>query len=141
MKRILLLITDLEIGGTPTVVRELAVRLRESGDMHVEVACLSKWGPVADQLRDAGVTVTALGASGARDIVSSVMRLVRLVHEHRIDTLFSFLMHANVVAAIVKVLTPKLRNIQAIQTTQPTITSITKARKRQNHSPICAGWG
>ena len=49
-RRILLLITDLEIGGTPTVVRELAVRLREPGAVHVEVACLSEWGLVADQL-------------------------------------------------------------------------------------------
>ena len=47
-RRILLLITDLEIGGTPTVVRELAVRLREPDRVDVEVACLKRWGPVAD---------------------------------------------------------------------------------------------
>src|SRR5690349_3370956 len=99
MRRILLLITDLEIGGTPTVVRELAVRLHAPPGVHVEVACLAKWGPVADQPREAGIEVTALGAKGAWDL-RILPRFVRLVREHRIDTVFSFLMHANVVAAI-----------------------------------------
>src|SRR5438128_1943075 len=88
-RRILLLITDLEIGGTPTVVRELALRLRAHA--HIEVACLAKWGPVAEQLRRAGVEVTAFDAAGARDSVRLVRHLVRLVEDHRIDTVFSFL--------------------------------------------------
>jgi hypothetical protein len=61
-RRILLLITDLEIGGTPTVVRELALRLHRTGRAHIEVACLSEWGPIADQIATGGVEVTALGA-------------------------------------------------------------------------------
>ena len=61
-RRILLLITDLEIGGTPTVVRELAVRLHRPPYVFVDVACLAKWGPVADQIQAAGISVTALGA-------------------------------------------------------------------------------
>ena len=55
--RVLLLVTDLLIGGTPTVVRELAIRLKRQG-VDVEVACLAKWGPTADAIRDAGVPVT-----------------------------------------------------------------------------------
>ena len=75
-RRILLLITDLQIGGTPAVVRELAIRLREPGHVEVEVACLSGWGPVVDQLRDAGVQVTALAASSAADFPKTLLRLV-----------------------------------------------------------------
>src|SRR4051812_48473594 len=100
-RRILLLITDLQIGGTPTVVRELATRLNDpAGGVHVEVACLSKWGPVADQIRDAGVTVTALDATRSSQLPAVVGRLRRLVREHSIDTVFSFLFHANAVAAL-----------------------------------------
>ena len=66
MRRIVLLNTDLEIGGTPTVVRELAVRLQDAG-AHVEVVGLSKWGPLGDQLRERGIQCTALDARGARD--------------------------------------------------------------------------
>src|SRR5437764_14534990 len=79
MRRILLLITDLEIGGTPTVVRELAVRLHRPPGVQVEVACLSQWGPVADQIRAAGVNVTALNGRRAADLPRVVTRLVRLI--------------------------------------------------------------
>src|SRR5947207_11286181 len=83
-RRILLLVTDLEIGGTPTVVRELAIRLNDPPRVKLEVACLGKWGPVADQLRQAGVEVTALGAAGVRDI-GVVWRFIKLVRERQID--------------------------------------------------------
>jgi glycosyltransferase involved in cell wall biosynthesis len=118
-RRILLLITDLEIGGTPTVVRELATRLHDPANgVHVEVACLSKWGPVADQIRATGVTVTPLNASGARDLLV-IQRLIRLVLSHGIDTVFSFLIHANAVAASAKPFCRGARFLQSIQTTQP----------------------
>jgi hypothetical protein len=115
-RRILLLITDLEIGGTPTVVRELAIRLNAPPQVHVEVACLSKWGPVADQLREAGIEVTALGATDIRDVLV-VKRLCDLIGKHRIDTVFSFLIHANAIASAAKLFCG-MRLIQSIQTTQ-----------------------
>jgi glycosyltransferase involved in cell wall biosynthesis len=113
------LITDLEIGGTPTVVRELAVRLRDPPDIDVEVACLSKWGPVADELRDAGVTVTALGASNVAGAIGTTVGLARLINAHHIDTVLSFLMHANTVAAAASQFCRKTRFYQSVQTTQP----------------------
>jgi glycosyltransferase involved in cell wall biosynthesis len=115
--RILLLTTDLELGGTPTVVRELAVRLRHAG-IDLEVACLAKWGPVAEQLKSARVLVTPLNASGAID-AAVLFRLLQFVRDRRFDTVFSFLMHANAVAAAASVREPRVRWIQSIQTTQP----------------------
>jgi glycosyltransferase involved in cell wall biosynthesis len=116
--RILLLITDLKIGGTPTVVRELALRLHNDPDFEVHVACLDHWGQVADQLQQRGVRVTALGASSRLD-VRVVSRLVRLIREERIDTVFSFLIHANAVAAAAARFVGGVRFLQSIQTTQP----------------------
>ncbi|CAA9440051.1 MAG: hypothetical protein AVDCRST_MAG64-4072 [uncultured Phycisphaerae bacterium] len=118
-RRILLLITDLQVGGTPTVVRELAVRLREPGRVDVEVACLAPWGPVADQLREAGVTVTALDARSAVMLPIVRRRLVRLIRERRFDTVFSFLIHANTMAALAVPACPGVRFLQSVQTTQP----------------------
>jgi glycosyltransferase involved in cell wall biosynthesis len=115
--RILLLITDLQIGGTPTVVRELAIRLHHTG-VEIEVACLSTWGPVADQLRNAGVTVTALNARGATDL-KILPRLIRLIRSRKFTTVFSFLMHANAMAAAASMFVREVRWIQSIQTTQP----------------------
>ena len=118
-RRILLLVTDLEIGGTPTVVRELATRLRAPPDVEVEVACLSKWGPVADQIRAAGVHVTPLDARRNLDLRRTVGRLRDLVRERTIDTVFSFLVHANVVAALASRRLRGVRFLQSIQTVQP----------------------
>jgi glycosyltransferase involved in cell wall biosynthesis len=124
MRRILLLITDLEIGGTPTVVRELAIRLNAAGGAGeagvVEVACLSSWGPVADHLGAAKVRACALDARGAHDLPRTVGRLVRLVRQRRYDTIVSFLVHANTVAALARAFLPSVRLIESVQTTQPT---------------------
>ncbi len=115
-RRILLLTTDLEIGGTPTVVRELAVRLATSTS-HIEVACLGKWGPVADQLHAGGVEVTALHASSARDF-SAIAKLITLIRARKFDTVLSFLVHANAAAASASIMSRGVRFLQSIQTTQ-----------------------
>ncbi len=119
MRRILLLITDLEIGGTPTVVRELALRLHAAGNGHIEVACLSRWGPVADQIAASGIIVTPLNASNVLSLSVVVWRLIRLIRRGKIDAVLSFLVHANAVAALASVFFPSIRWFQSIQTTQP----------------------
>ena len=93
-RRILLLNTDLEIGGTPTVVRELAIRLRDATGAHIEVAGLSKSGPLCDQLAARGIRCTALGARGAWDL-KIIRSLGGLLRRGKFDTVLSFLIHAN----------------------------------------------
>ena len=117
-RAILLLITDLQIGGTPTVVRELAVRLNAPPEVVVDVACLGGHGPVVDQLRSAGIRVTTLDARGATDL-RVFPRLRRLVVGRGYDTVFSFLVHANAAAAAVAPFCRGVRYIQSVQTTQP----------------------
>ncbi len=121
MPRILLLVTDLNIGGTPTVVRELATRLApharaSGGDIHV--ASLAPHGPVSDQIAAAGIAVHALDAKSPRD-ARVVARLHKLIKREKIDTVFSFLVHANAAAAAVSLFSRDLRILQSIQTTQP----------------------
>ncbi|MBC8107155.1 MAG: glycosyltransferase [Anaerolineae bacterium] len=118
-RRILLLITDLEIGGTPTVVRELAIRLGEPGTVDIEVACLASSGPVVDQLRAAGVHVTTLGADSTLEVIGATSRLINLIRQRQYDTVLSFLVHANTIAAIASRFCRRVRFIQSIQTTQP----------------------
>ena len=113
--RVHFLITDLEIGGTPRVVKELAIRLRPLG-FETAVACLSPWGPVADELVAAGVPVTAFDARGVAQLPATVAKVRRWAGHA--DVVFSFLLHANMVAALAlrETTTPL---IQSIQTTQP----------------------
>ena len=120
--RILLFTTDLELGGTPTVVRELALRLRPHF-AHVHVACLGQIGPVGEQIRSAGVTVTAFNLHRPRHLPAGVLRLRRLIRRERIDIVYSLLLHANAVAALASIRLPGLSGVrwfQSIQTVQPT---------------------
>jgi glycosyltransferase involved in cell wall biosynthesis len=117
-RRLLLLNTDLERGGTPTVVRELAKRLRNPPNVQVEVACLGTWGPIADEIQAAAIHVTALGAHEPTDLWVA-RRLIDLIHHRRIDTVLSFLLHANAIAALAKIACRDVRFFQSIQTTQP----------------------
>ena len=117
MSRVLLFNTDLEIGGTPTVVRELARRLPEHG-CAVEVACLGRHGPTAEQIVGDGGTVHAFGV-GLRQLPGAVSRLRNLVKSGQFDAVLSFLVHANVVAALARRRGDGVRWWQSIQTTQP----------------------
>jgi len=118
-RRILLLITDLEIGGTPTVVREVAIRLHVPPDVHVAVACLAPAGPVAEQLKAANVPVHAFGARSMRSAPRVLRHLIRHIGAGGFDTVFSFLVHANVMAALASRFVSGVRFFQSIQTTQP----------------------
>jgi glycosyltransferase involved in cell wall biosynthesis len=117
VRRICLLLTDLEIGGTPTVVRELATRLHRLGH-HIEVVALSPHGPLQDQLHAAGIKCTGLGATSATHLPRTLRRFVRLLRQENIETVFSFLIHANALAALARPF-HRARYYQSIQTTQP----------------------
>jgi glycosyltransferase involved in cell wall biosynthesis len=115
-RRILLVITDLEIGGTPTVVRELALRLRDEVT-HVQVASLKGLGPNGAILRENEIQVTPLNARHAWAFSFVMRRLRRLIRNERIDTVVGFLVHANAIASLA--VPSGVRLFQSIQTTQP----------------------
>lgn len=115
-RQILLVITDLEIGGTPTVVRELATRLR-SDDVHIEVVSLKSIGPVGEELIARDVDVTAMNAKGVSSLPAAIRELRRVIADRRIDTVVSFLIHANFVSSLA--VPEGVRLFQSIQTTQP----------------------
>ncbi|HEV2295743.1 MAG TPA: glycosyltransferase family 4 protein [Tepidisphaeraceae bacterium] len=121
VRRILLVITDLEIGGTPTVVRELAARLNLIPHVKCEVASLKELGPVGQQLRAGQVQVHPFGGRGWSNAFSVMTQLIDLVRFGRFDTVFSFLVHANAMSAAASRFFARgsVRWLQSIQTTQP----------------------
>jgi glycosyltransferase involved in cell wall biosynthesis len=118
-RRILLLVTDLEIGGTPTVVRELATRLAADASAHVHAACLGRFGPVARQIAEAHLPVSAFDGHSWRQFPSILRRLLNLIDREGIDTIFSFLVHANAVAAAAALARPQVRLLISIQGALP----------------------
>lgn len=99
------------------MIRELSRRLHALPKVQVEVAALSRWGPTGDAIRAAGIEVTALDAKGVSDLWV-IRRLATLVRERQFDTVFSFLVHANAIAAAAKPSCEGVRFFQSIQTTQ-----------------------
>lgn len=117
-RRILLLVTDLEIGGTPTVVRELARRLHRPPEVYIEVCSLKPAGPVGEQIKSLGISVSSLSMSRGMHLWGAVRQLRSIAQDRNFDTVVSFLMHANVVAAMAGRGLEGVRFFQAIQTTQ-----------------------
>src|SRR5262245_23746419 len=97
--RVVLLVTDLQRGGTPLRLAGLARGLKAAG-VDVHVGCLAGRGPVSEELEAAGIPTFACGAKNAR----SFWALLRLIgHLRRIqpDLIHATLPHANVAARLV----------------------------------------
>ena len=97
--RVMLLVTDLESGGTPLRIARLACGLRAAGvDTHA--GCLGPPGPVSAALDEAGVPTFACDARSARDVFA-LRRLHAYVRRIQPDLIHSTLTHANVAARLV----------------------------------------
>ena len=107
-RAILLLVTDLQIGGTPIVVRELAIRLNAPPAVRVDVACLAGRGPVSGSIGNRRYSRVYPERTG-RQRCFDLSRLGKLIADNRYDTVFSFLLHANAAAAAVA---PFLRDVR-----------------------------
>jgi glycosyltransferase involved in cell wall biosynthesis len=122
LPRLTFLITDLDLGGTPLVLRDLALGL---GGFDVSVISLKALPPVADQstipeqLRAAGVAVHSLNIHSPRDFLTAITRLATLLNQQRPAILYSLLIHANALAtATVPFLDARPLCIQSIHTLQ-----------------------
>lgn len=97
--RVLLLITELNVGGAERIVEQLATRLpRDRYD--VNVACLYDPDAVGANIRAAGIPVINIAMRNKRDL-RAPYRLLRLLRRERIEILHAHLFHANVLAATV----------------------------------------
>jgi len=123
--RILLLCTDLEVGGVPLLIRNfargLAAASPDSTPNHsqytVQVASLAPEGPVAEQIRKHGITTHCLGACCQWD-VRVFYRLAQIIQQFRPHVLHSQLVHANVVGRLMGSLLGVPKVIATIQTVE-----------------------
>ncbi len=97
--RVLMVITDLKVGGTPLDVLRLATGLPRDR-FRILVVSLADVGPIGERLRAAGIPVDACLARSAFD-VRAIARLYRIVRTFRPDVVHSLLFHANVAARLV----------------------------------------
>jgi len=97
--RVVLLVTDLQLGGTPLRLAALARALRDLG-ADVTVGCLAPPGPVSARLEAAGIPTFTCDARGPRDLLT-LRRLARHLRRLQPDLVHATLTHANVAARLV----------------------------------------
>jgi len=91
-------ITELDIGGAEKAFVRIAVGLRGLG-WDVNVVSLRDAGPLAIELSDAGIPVTALDCGGFSDL-RAIVRMKRALATQRPDVLLTFLHQANIVGRL-----------------------------------------
>lgn len=97
--RVLLLVTDLQPGGTPLRVLRWARWLPRIGIEPV-VGCLAPRGPLSDRLDELGIANFACDARGRFDVLV-LRRLAAALRRFDPDVLHASLFHANLAARIV----------------------------------------
>lgn len=116
-ENIIFLITDLDLGGSPLVVRSLVRGLRATGRWNPTVISIKSAGVVAKWIRLEGNEVFSLHARSAKDI-DAVRRYCRIVNHLEPQIIFSTLVHANLLASLCKRALPTCRYVQSIHTLQ-----------------------
>ncbi len=93
-RRILYVITDLQIGGVPLHLRRLAPAMQKLGH-EVRVVSLAPPGPVSADIADAGVPVASCDAQSSWSL-PALWRLRCEMMSFKPDIVHSFLFHANI---------------------------------------------
>lgn len=96
-KKILHLITGLEVGGAEMMLLKTLPRLREDFDHHV--CCLRGRGPIGTELEKAGITVSYLDLGSIFDF-GIIFRFREVIQQFRPDTLVTYLIHADLFGRI-----------------------------------------
>jgi glycosyltransferase involved in cell wall biosynthesis len=118
-RRVVFLITDLDLGGGPLVVRRIGRGLRQAGQWRPTVVSLKPSGVVGTLLRHDDVEVVSLQARHPAD-AGVGYRWLRLLNRIRPEVVVSVLFHANALAAAAAPLGPPCVYLQSVHTLQPT---------------------
>ena len=104
-RSLLFLITGLAYGGAETQVVRLATRLKERG---WEVRIISMTPPKAyvEELEAAGIPVASLGIRHKLPDPRPILRLVQLIRTWQPNVVHSHMVHANLLARLVRPLAP-----------------------------------
>jgi glycosyltransferase involved in cell wall biosynthesis len=96
--KLVYIIVGLDVGGAESFLVKLG---RELLHRHtIEVISLSSEGQLASQLRDAGVSVTALGMRPGRFSLSGFLRLVAILKRSRPDLVHAWMYHAAMIGGL-----------------------------------------
>jgi glycosyltransferase involved in cell wall biosynthesis len=116
MKKLLLLIRSLDIGGTEVQLVGLAGGLIRSG-ADVKVVTFYSGGLLEAELETLGVQTISLEKKGRWDLVSFLFRFTRLLYSYRPMVIYSFLTGPNLCAIIGKLFLPSIKVVWGVRST------------------------
>lgn len=102
-KSVVILTTGLAYGGAETQVVHLATRLRARG-WAVRVVSLLPPHAYVDELKAVGIVVDSLGMSRGVPDPRALVRLARILRRDRPQVLHAHMVHANILARVVRLL-------------------------------------
>lgn len=97
--KIAFVITELDVGGAERTLVQLVLGLPRDA-WEARVYCLGPWGPLANVLQDAGITVKAFDAVHVWDGPRTIWRLYRELLAFRPGLVQTFLFHANLLGRL-----------------------------------------
>ena len=97
-KKILHLITGLEIGGAETALLKTLPLLQS--DFENRVCCIKGYGPMGNKLEEAGIQVTYLYFDSIFDIPFLPLRFKKIINQFSPDILVTYLIHADLFGRI-----------------------------------------
>lgn len=112
-KRLTMVITELDIGGAEKAFAQVAIGLKARG-WDVDVVSLRDAGPLALDLRQAGVVVSALNCGGVLDL-RAIWRLRSHLQHVAPSIVLSFLHQANLVSRLAARLAGVRRTVSGIR--------------------------
>ena len=112
--KIAFLVRALEYGGAERQLVVLAKAMHERGN---DVRILTFYGgaPLEAELRQAGVPLRTLGKTGRWDVIGFLRRLHAVLREEPVDILHGYLDIPNAVAAVMRVLHPRLTVVWGVR--------------------------
>jgi glycosyltransferase involved in cell wall biosynthesis len=117
-RRVVFLITDLDLGGMPLIVRRIVRGLKDMGRWEPTVVSIKPAGIVGRWIRHEGVEVIGLNAQSVHD-THAVRRWIKTIEEINPAVVISVLVHANALAALAAPLAGPRIYFQSIHTIQP----------------------
>ena len=112
--RILFVIRSLNRGGAELQLVLLATEMAKQG-IHVEIATFYNDNALTEVLTKHEVNLISLSKKSRWDMLSPLLELVKVLKSQKTVVLFSFMTSANIVAILLKLITPKQRVIIGIR--------------------------
>lgn len=135
--KIAFLTTSLEFGGAERQLVSLATGLHANQHKVVVIVCYGE-GPLADDLRRAGVPIRFLNKRGRRDQLGFVWRLIRAIRAEQPDVLHSYLVVPNLLAVLIKPLFPRIKIVWGIRASNVDLSHYSFMSRVVTHSEIAA---